>query len=177
MELKLTQQELQKEQEEKKKQEQKQKEYDEKVLMMKKEHKFPAWFEQLREYAPGYPLELYAVAWKHNKNEADNQLTRAVNWILDEGKQYMASRPNEFDMYVAATLPAKVEDLTPEQIPDYIADKQHEFWDPKYPTQSWEDIKKLKKKKEDELKLQQEKAKEKLKKKRNGNDKRNRGIE
>merc|ERR1712113_614051 len=115
--------------EEKKKKEKEKNEYDLKILAIKKEHKFPEWFESLREYAPGYPLQLYAIAWKHTKNEPDQQLSRAVNWIFDEGPKFMANRPKEFDQIVAQILPLKVEDLLPEQIPDYIVDKNHEFWD------------------------------------------------
>merc|ERR1712130_794410 len=116
------------------------------ILNKKKNNLFPEWFESLREYAPGYPLELYAVAWKYNKNEADQQLARAVNWILDEGQKFMKARPDEFDQIAALILPQKVEDLLPEQIPDYVVDKNHEFWDAKYATHSMGDILKLHKK-------------------------------
>merc|ERR1712228_942678 len=163
MELKMTEQELKKENEAKEKKKQIKKEYDDKMLKVKEAHKFPEWFESLREYAPGQPLQLYAVAWKINKNEQDNHLQRAINWIYDEGPKFMNKRPNEFDPVVALILPPKVEDLTPEQIPDFIVDKEHEFWNKEHAKLSMQDIVDLHAKKEKELKLQKEKTEKKLK--------------
>lgn len=118
MELKATEEELKKEAAKKKAEEEKQKEYDDKVLETKQKHVFPEWFEALREYMPGKPLQLYAVAWKLNNQEADAQQSvhKAMNWILDEGPKFMEKRPKEFNVLLALDLPKKVEELAPEQV-------------------------------------------------------------
>eukprot|EP01084_Bolivina_argentea_P146764 256892_1 len=108
------------------------------IIAEEKKSTLPEWFLSLRSIQPGFPMKLYAIAYR----EKEKNMEQAVNWLLDKGQAYIAEHVKEFEdtgtdtwqcnfcTFINKGLGSNCEmcqGAKPEEVPDYL-NANHKFW-------------------------------------------------